>query len=248
MSLAPMRHLTFRRIRRDWIDGLKVFYLGGLFAMPAVRTDELAELLGYCRQRGIVTVVNIISAQGDSRMELLLPLLPHTDYFLPNDDESERLTGFADAERQVETYLRHGVGSVVTGILAEVRSAANEAVLVGDVIAVLEVEGATTGAVPAIPWPSRKRKGPRPRRELPLRSPPHRPPRRWSSPRSRSSSAAGRLLRECCVRTERRPRPYRPCNSPAGCCPQRNICWEGATLWLGTALLKPTTLKLEFAR
>ena len=25
-----------RRIRREWIDSLKVFYLGGLFAMPAV--------------------------------------------------------------------------------------------------------------------------------------------------------------------------------------------------------------------
>ena len=33
-------------------------------------------------------------------------LLPHIDYFLPNDDEAQRLTGFADAERQIETFLR----------------------------------------------------------------------------------------------------------------------------------------------
>ena len=102
-----------RQIRRDWIDGLKVFYLGGLFAMPAVRVDELAELLAYCRQRGIVTVVDVVVPQVAVGMETLLPLLPQIDYFLPNDDESQRLTGFADTDRQMETFLRHGVGTVV---------------------------------------------------------------------------------------------------------------------------------------
>ncbi len=102
-----------RRIRRDWIDGLKVFYLGGLFAMPAIRTEELAELLGYCRNRGITTVVDVVVPQGHSGMKTLLPLLPNIDYFLPNDDEAQRLTGFADVERQIETFLRHGVQTIV---------------------------------------------------------------------------------------------------------------------------------------
>jgi len=102
-----------RRIRRDWIDGLKVFYLGGLFAMPAIRTDELAELLGYCRKRGIVTVVDVVVPQGHLGMESLLPLLPNIDYFLPNDDEAQRLTGLADTERQMEMFLSHGAGTVI---------------------------------------------------------------------------------------------------------------------------------------
>ena len=36
-------------VRPSWIDGLKVFYFGGLFATPAIRTDELAELFVQCR-------------------------------------------------------------------------------------------------------------------------------------------------------------------------------------------------------
>ena len=102
-----------RQIRREWIDGLKVFYLGGLFVMPAVRTDELAELLKYCRQRGVTTVVDVVVPQDCTGMEELSPLLPYIDYFLPNDDEAHRLTGVETPEKQLETFLRHGVGAVV---------------------------------------------------------------------------------------------------------------------------------------
>ncbi len=101
------------RIPRGWIDGLKVFYLGGLFAMPGVRSDELAELLSYCRRQGIVTVVDVVVAAGQGGLESLQSLLPQVDYFLPNDDEAQRLTGSADVDAQIETFLRCGVGTVV---------------------------------------------------------------------------------------------------------------------------------------
>jgi sugar/nucleoside kinase (ribokinase family) len=102
-----------RRIPRDWLSGLKVFYLGGLLAMPAVGAEDLSELLRYCRQRGIVTVVDVVVPQDHSGMETLQPLLPHIDYFLPNEDEARRLTGFADTQRQIETFLGHGAGTVI---------------------------------------------------------------------------------------------------------------------------------------
>ncbi len=102
-----------RRIRRDWIDRLKVFYLGGLFAMPSVCTDELAELLAYCRQRGVVTVVDVVVPQDRAGMEDLGPLLPQIDYFLPNDDEARRLTGIADPPCQAEALLRLGARTVI---------------------------------------------------------------------------------------------------------------------------------------
>jgi sugar/nucleoside kinase (ribokinase family) len=102
-----------QQIRRNWIDRLKVFYLGGLFLLPAIRADEMAELLKYCRQRGIVTVVDVVVPQGYSGMESLQPLLPHIDYFLPNDDEAQRLTGFPDTDHQLESFLQRGAGTVV---------------------------------------------------------------------------------------------------------------------------------------
>ena len=90
-----------------------MFYLGGLFAMPAIRSGELAELLAYCRQRGVVTVVDVVLSQDHTGMEELGPLLPHIDYFLPNDDEARRLTGIADPPQQVETLLNQGARTVI---------------------------------------------------------------------------------------------------------------------------------------
>ncbi len=102
-----------RHIRRDWIDGLKVFYLGGLLVMPGIDTAELAGLLRYCKDRGIVTVIDVVVPQDQSGLGRLQPLLPYTDYFLPNDDEARRLTGLADPEQQLEALLRCGVGTAI---------------------------------------------------------------------------------------------------------------------------------------
>jgi len=102
-----------RHIRRDWIDGLKVLYFGGFFATPAVRSDELAELFRYCRSRGIATVLDVIVPQAGRGMESLEPLLPHVDYFLPNDDEAERLTELTTPEAQAARFLQCGAGTVM---------------------------------------------------------------------------------------------------------------------------------------
>ena len=81
--------------------------------MPGIDANELAELLRYCRQQGIVTVVDVVVSQSYTGMDTLVPLLPHIDYFLPNDDEAQRLTGIVDTEQQIETFLRHGVKTAI---------------------------------------------------------------------------------------------------------------------------------------
>jgi sugar/nucleoside kinase (ribokinase family) len=101
------------RIPRAWIDTLRVFYLGGLLVMPAIDFGELAELLAYCRSRGIRTVVDVVVPHDYSGLDELAPVLPHVDYFLPNDDEARRLTGHADPERQIDALLGHGPQTVV---------------------------------------------------------------------------------------------------------------------------------------
>jgi sugar/nucleoside kinase (ribokinase family) len=101
------------QISREWIDGLKVFYVGGLLAMPGIRMVELAELLAYCRQRGIVTVVDVVVPHDYEGLEELRPLLPQVDYFLPNDDEAWRLTGQNETDGQIEAMLAAGARTVI---------------------------------------------------------------------------------------------------------------------------------------
>ena len=105
--------LTVGHIQRAWLDGVKVFYLGGLFVMPAIRADELRELLKFCRSKGIVTVVDVVVLQQWTGGDELNTLLPEIDYFLPNNDEARQITGLADPLEQLRFFEKRGAHTVI---------------------------------------------------------------------------------------------------------------------------------------
>jgi sugar/nucleoside kinase (ribokinase family) len=101
-------------IPHDWLSGLKVFYLGGLFLMPAFKTDAFLKVLRFCRAHGVKTVVDVvIPKQAKNCRRDLAPLLPFIDVFLPNDDEAAVLTGRKRLEDQARALLDGGAGTVI---------------------------------------------------------------------------------------------------------------------------------------
>lgn len=112
-TFGANRAFTVQHIQRDWVAGLKVFYLGGLFLMPSFRTDEFLGLLKFCREKGVITVVDVVITQHMSGMSELFSLLPFIDYFLPNDDEARALTGCAKPVDQLRALLAEGAGTVI---------------------------------------------------------------------------------------------------------------------------------------
>jgi sugar/nucleoside kinase (ribokinase family) len=85
--------LSVQHIDRSWMRGLRVFYVGGLFALPAIDIQALANLLEDCRIHGVITVIDVVIPQAFESFDGLKQLLEHTDYFLPNDDEARIITG-----------------------------------------------------------------------------------------------------------------------------------------------------------
>ncbi len=106
---------TFRveHISRSWLDGLSIFYLGGLFALPGIDARALAEVLAYCREKRIVTVLDVVVSGDFDRADDLRAVLPMTDYFLPNDDEARIITGAADPDSQVAALADWGAETVI---------------------------------------------------------------------------------------------------------------------------------------
>jgi sugar/nucleoside kinase (ribokinase family) len=100
-------------IDRDWVRTLKVFYLGGLLAMPGIRIGELTELLRFCREKGVVTVIDVVVPKNYRGLDELALLLPHIDYFTPNSDEAAQLTGRADPTDQLRELLGCGANTVI---------------------------------------------------------------------------------------------------------------------------------------
>jgi ribokinase len=107
------RALTVGHIQHAWLAGVKVFYLGGLFAMPAIQTAELRELLKFCRAQGIVTVVDVVVSEQWTGRDELNSLLPEIDYFLPNDDEAQQMTGLTAPLEQLRYFQARGAHTVV---------------------------------------------------------------------------------------------------------------------------------------
>ena len=104
---------TVDHIDRQWLKNLAVFYLGGLFAMPKVDPEELRDLLHFCRQHDVASVVDVVVSQDFSGQKQLENLLPYVDYFVPNDHEAGQITGQVDPIDQLRALQDWGAKAVI---------------------------------------------------------------------------------------------------------------------------------------
>ncbi len=107
------KEFAVSHIDRAWLSGLKVFYLGGLFVMPAIHTGELRDLLRFCKSKGIATVVDVVLPRQHEGFGGLEELLPYIDCFLPNDDEASQITGLDDPLDQIRAFRARGAHTVI---------------------------------------------------------------------------------------------------------------------------------------
>ncbi len=111
--IGANRAFTVEQISHEWLSSLKVFYLGGLFALPGMDFTKLAALLGFCRKANVKTVVDVVVPHGQAGMAQLKPLLPLIDVFLPNDDEARAFTGLVDPYDQLRALKDAGANTVI---------------------------------------------------------------------------------------------------------------------------------------
>ena len=108
------RRFTAADIRARMLDCTSgVLYFGGYLTMPGVTQDDLAEVFAVARARGVKTVLDIVVPGKGPHLAQFERLLPHTDVFLPNNDEAELITGASDPVKQAETFQRLGAGTTV---------------------------------------------------------------------------------------------------------------------------------------
>jgi sugar/nucleoside kinase (ribokinase family) len=112
-TFGANRALTVNHIDRDWLVQLKVFYLGGLFAMPGIVTDELLALLLFCHEQKVVTVIDVVLPRDFDRTAEMRKLLPYVDWFLPNDAEAAALTGQTDPLKAIRVFQGWGANGLV---------------------------------------------------------------------------------------------------------------------------------------
>ncbi len=99
--------------RLERVTDTGILHVGGVGLMN--RMDEsgrTAEVMKAAKQRGAITTLDVFAATRDD-MALVAPLLPHTDYFMPSEEEAMALSGLTDFEDIAAFLLDQGTGAVV---------------------------------------------------------------------------------------------------------------------------------------
>jgi sugar/nucleoside kinase (ribokinase family) len=112
-TFGANREFRVEDIRPEALDGAKVLYLGGFLVLPSVDPEALGNLFRQCNERGIRTVLDVVIPEGFQYADELRPVLPHTDVFLPNNDEAEKLTGEIEPRRQAAALRQQGTKTVI---------------------------------------------------------------------------------------------------------------------------------------
>jgi sugar/nucleoside kinase (ribokinase family) len=106
--------------------GCKVLYLGGYFLMEHVRPRELASAFAMAREKGLRTVLDVVTPGPAHYLPRLSEVLPEVDVFLPNDHEAHLITGLDDPLAQADLFHRMGARTAI------ITQGDRGAVLVGD--------------------------------------------------------------------------------------------------------------------
>jgi sugar/nucleoside kinase (ribokinase family) len=80
-------------------------HLGGLAALGALDGEPAARVARVARESGVLTTADCLGVKRDDALEVVTPVLPYVDIFMPNEQEATALSGQPDAAA-AGRYLR----------------------------------------------------------------------------------------------------------------------------------------------
>jgi len=103
----------FQLLADPHLKGPKIFYLGGFFMLRALETDRTVQFLQTARKNGWTTLLDVVLYGNRPYWDILKPLLPHTDIFIPNEQEGETITGKREPHGQAKSFIEAGAGAAI---------------------------------------------------------------------------------------------------------------------------------------
>jgi sugar/nucleoside kinase (ribokinase family) len=105
------------RVRPDELDmdlirGARVFHFAGALVMPGFDGEPAASVMGQAKEAGVITALDTVWNATVPWRELVAPLFPHTDLFLPSLSEAAQITGREAPADVASALLDMGVGTV----------------------------------------------------------------------------------------------------------------------------------------
>lgn len=96
----------------DALKDAKVVSLGSLMMLPSLTTDAIVKVFSTAKEAGAIVCADIALGKR-TPIDSILPVLPYVDYFFPNLEEGQLLTGLETKEEIVNYLMECGVKTVV---------------------------------------------------------------------------------------------------------------------------------------
>jgi sugar/nucleoside kinase (ribokinase family) len=97
----------------DRVCDAKVLHHGGTGLLKRMdESGQSAKLLAYAKSKGVITTLDLI-APNDGTIELLKPILPHVDYFMPSMEEALSLSEKSTPSEAAQFFFDMGAGACI---------------------------------------------------------------------------------------------------------------------------------------
>ncbi|MCG8481225.1 MAG: sugar kinase, partial [Spirochaetales bacterium] len=105
--------LTFEDINLDVIASADYLHMGGTSLLPKFDGEPTRRVLEFAKKHNVVITFDLVAIDRPDLLELIEPLLPYIDYFMPGLEEAEMMTGLSDRRANIEFFLDRGAKHTV---------------------------------------------------------------------------------------------------------------------------------------
>lgn len=108
-------------ISDDQVDDLldtRILHVGGVGLMNRMDQGRTEEIMAEAKRRGVVTTLDVFASTPDD-LPKVARLLPHTDYFLPSEEEARALSGLTGNRELARFLLDRGAACVILTLGAD---------------------------------------------------------------------------------------------------------------------------------
>ncbi|MBJ7279018.1 MAG: sugar kinase [Candidatus Nanopelagicales bacterium] len=103
----------FEDVPQDVVRNADFVHIGGFYLMPKFDGEDTVKTLKIAREGKAITTMDILGIKQDNMAEKILPVMPYLDYFMPNLEEAQMITGLTDLDALCDFFLNAGAKHVV---------------------------------------------------------------------------------------------------------------------------------------
>ena len=103
----------FEDVPQDVVRNADFVHIGGFYLMPKFDGEDTVKTLKLAREGKAITTMDILGIKQDNMAEKILPAMPYLDYFMPNLEEAQMITGLTDLDELCDFFLNAGAKHVV---------------------------------------------------------------------------------------------------------------------------------------